>query len=121
MDFLEIEDYGQFVDLTTSRLISDKTSMNKKQHQSRFEYIYNPLLYNNYSGDSVDGPFLDDYSNPTLTNIEDENTQSHNGKNKFTSLWLCCKLLTRPEFIENCIIPTCIICGTVYIVCYLFG
>ena len=106
---MEIEDYGQFVDLTPGN------NMNVQKYQSAIDYIYNPTTHSKYSADDVNHTFSENYQNIVHNDI-----YPFDDKKNWTPLWVCCKLLTRTEIIENCIIPACITAGTVYIVYYFF-
>ena len=115
MDIIEIEDYGQFVDLTPHSHITPIKQENITNS------IYNPATYSNYSSDDVNHTFSENYQNLVHNDVYNSNYQFINNKQRWPPLWMCCKILSRTEVIENCVIPACITVGTVYFVYHIFG
>lgn len=109
MESIEFNDYGQFVELTPSYYVNHTQDIDNYRTNSK----YSKEILNQESSDS--------YSNPIHNDIYDTTHKYGDDRKSVTSLWICCSLLTRPEVIENCVIPACITIGTVYIVFSLFG
>jgi hypothetical protein len=115
MEIIEKEDYGQFVDLTPCNHV------NSPKYQSTIDYIYNHTTNSKYSAESINHTFSENYQNLVHEDIYTINIQPFDNKKEWSPLWLCCKLLTRNEILENCVIPACITVGTVYIVWKVFS
>lgn len=113
MEITEFEDYGQFVDLTLQHP-NDLINLDNR------DSIYSPTSHNKYYTASIQNTSYDMYQNPHHNSICESISSNDTVKPHLTTLWVCCKLLSRTEIIENCIIPACITVGTVYCVYYLY-
>ncbi len=111
MEITDFEDYGQFVDLTLQHP-NDLTDNR--------ECIYTPTSHSKYCTASIQNTSYDMYQNPHHNSICETISYNDIRKPHLTTFWVCCKLLSRTEVIENCIIPACITVGTVYCVYYLY-
>ena len=110
MDIIDIEDYGQFVDLTPHS--HDPPTKQK----NTIDYIYNTATHSKYSSDDVNHTFSENYQN-----LVHNDYQFIDSKQRWSPLWTCCKTLSRSEIIENCVIPACITVGTICFVYHIFG
>ena len=115
MDIIDIEDYGQFIDLTPHSHI---TSI---KQENITDYIYNPATHSKYSSDDVNHTFSENYQNHVHNDVYSTDYQPIADKKQWAPLWMCCKILSRTEVIENCVIPACITVGTIYFVYHIFG